>query len=232
MKLLVTMPIFNNPPVTQESVDSVKKDGVDLYFVTNTADILMTSIIEEYPNQINNDNKGCNYAWNEGMKYFLKGDWDWLGLGSSDVVFHKNWYEVLKNINGGKKVYVPNIANSLNELRSLSEPIRVEDYDQQELTGGVAGIFTFMPRKAVEMVYPIPDGFNLWFGDEWIYTVLRRLGWKVVLVKTLFCHHYCSVGVNAVENRDKIIEGERVHWENNAERLINNRIKKVNKSNT
>lgn len=201
---LATMPIYNAPDLTRRSIESL--GSVDKYLVYNT---VMPDIYEKYGGFRFKENKGCNPAWNEGMRYFLKGKWDWLMLGSSDVILHDRWRELFDQIEPVDEVYVPHWTKSEEEMRIIDHELHPL---KTELTGGVMGAFIFLPRKAVEVVYPIPRGLNLWFGDEYIFTKLRNRGFRVMQLDHLFAYHHVSTGISGNPEAEKIIEGDKVIW--------------------
>lgn len=199
MNILASFPIYNIPEVTQAAISSL--EGVDTYFVVNTPELAW--LVATKPHVVNKVNNYCNGGWNQAMRYFLKGQWQYLALGCSDVIMQNNWqHKIPQEV---KQVWVPTYAPNLELMQNWA------GYTQ-ELFGGVAGAFTVLPRAAVELVYPIPRSLKLWFGDEWMYSRLRKHGWKVMQAD--FCaFHYGSLSIYSSSAHNEVIEADKRAWE-------------------
>jgi hypothetical protein len=137
------------------------------------------------------------------MAVLLNNDWDYLALGSSDVIMHKDWEKLIPQRN--QEIWVPTYADSLELLEN-------QRGEEKELKGGVAGAFTVLPREAIKIVYPIPRELKLWFGDQYIYEKLRGLGWKVMQAE-FTAYHYGSLGIFGNPDSNKVIEEDKVAWQ-------------------
>lgn len=206
MKILASVPLYNAPDLARRSVEALKE--ADVFLVANSQDDAILDLTKGYDCFKFATNAGCNPAWNKAMQYFLEGDWDWLALGSSDVILREGWAKILSRASQ-KSVYVPSYLGSLEDMAELAfpgEPISTL------LTGGVMGAFMFLPRKAVKKVFPIPKELILWFGDEYIFTKLRNAGWEVRMLDHLFAYHFESTGISGNTEASKIIEQDKIAW--------------------
>jgi len=198
--ILASFPIYNVPDVTERAIESL--GDVDTFFVVNSPEL--KQLVEHKNYVVNGVNNYCNGAWNQAMAYFLQGDWDYLALGSSDVIMGNNWFNLIPD-KSHKWICVPTYADSLERLGNQRGEFK-------ELKGGVAGAFTVLPREAVEIIYPIPRGMKLWFGDEYMYSKLRSLGWKVMQAE-FTAYHYGSLSIPANLESGNIIEGDKIAWQ-------------------
>lgn len=205
--ILASFPIYSNPEIAKSALESLKPDPVfdipgevDLFIVVNNP--LYRYVVQGIPHVINRGNNYCNGAWNQAMKYFLDGEWDYLAIGSSDVIMGKNWHKMIPK--DDNEIWVPTFAPSLEHLRNWRG-------ERKELKGGVAGAFTVLPRKAVELVYPIPKKLKLWFGDEYMYGKLRENGWKIMQAE-FTAYHYGSLSIQTNPESARIIEEDKIEW--------------------
>lgn len=209
------MPIYNAPDLARRSIESL--EDVDKYLVCNSREEGILELYNRYGGCKPRHNNYCNPSWNRAMKYFLEGKWQWLVLGCSDVILHEGWGKLLELLEPTKEVYVPSWINSLEEMMMIDHDLMPH---KTELKGGVAGAIMFLPREAVEIVYPIPKGLKLWFGDEYIFTKLRNRGYKVMQLDHLFAYHFVSVAISANPDSERIIEGDKGVWAKLDEKVL------------
>ena len=197
--ILASFPIYNEPEITKHAIASL--GDVDKFFVINTPEL--EYLVKGYDYVVNKVNNYCNGGWNQAMRVFLAGDWEYLALGSSDVILSKDWHKKIPNTKN--EVWVPTYSPDLEKMKNWRGTIK-------ELIGGVAGVFTVLPREAVKIVYPIPRELKLWFGDEYMYGKLRATGWHVCQSEfTAF--HYGSLSIFSNPKSNSIIESDKLAWE-------------------
>ncbi len=185
MKILVGVPVFRVPDLVVSCLNSVKGTPADVLVIDNAADADVKAKLLGYNTIVNAVNGFCNGAWNQIMEYALQRDYDAVGLGSSDAMLHHGWYEAITRRleRYGKEVILP----------SIGEPVVNPDFTLAEHpTGGVAGYFSFLPREAVEIVYPIPRNLKHWYGDQYMFEKLRTLGWKIAVLSEVRAYHQQS----------------------------------------
>ena len=64
-----------------------------------------------------------------------------------------------------------------------------------------------------EAVYPIPEGIKLWFGDEYIFTKLIKLGYEMRVYYNLRGVHGNSRSVSENPRSYKTIELDKIAWQ-------------------
>lgn len=150
-------------------------------------------------------NEYCNRAWNQTMKRGLHLGYDLIGLGSSDAVLHPGWYDLVTQRveQFDKEVLVPTVGEPVTNPSHLNV---------EHATGGVAGFFSFLPRAAVELVYPIPATLRHWFGDQYMFTKLRDHRWSVTLMQDLRAFHEQSAVTAATPEASAVIEADKIEW--------------------
>ena len=76
----------------------------------------------------------------------------------------------------------------------------------------IAGAFTFYPRAAAAAAGLIPDSLKFWFGDEYLFTKLRGLGWQTVVLDDLKAYHDQSSSLGYEPELYRIIEEDKLAW--------------------
>jgi hypothetical protein len=209
MRVLVGIPVFRVKDLTRIALNSVVNTPADLLIVDNAADQDIKDLIsQEFSKAItivSTTNEYCNGGWNRAMKYGLENGYDIIGLGSSDVQFHPGWYALLQERAAvySDEVWVPKVGPYISSPNT---------YDVDHPTGGVAGFYTFLPRKAVELVYPIPAEYKHWFGDQYMYEKLRANGWKVTIMNCMTANHQQSAITFATPEAYVQIERDIAAW--------------------
>lgn len=204
--VLVGMLAYKHPNLTAMSVASIGT-AVDRLFIANGASSSVRAVLPAGETIRLHVNIGVNPGWNILMRRFLDGEWDWLVIASNDVIMCDRWADVLHSkMNTPKAVFLPRLVEDMT---------KVNDYcDDDTITvayDSTPGFFFCMPREAVTMVYPIPEQIKIWFGDEWIFTRLRRQGWHTYIANQMVAHH--SWSSNITDNCRQLIEDDKIAWE-------------------
>lgn len=202
MKLIVGVPVFRIPDLVRRCLTSLADSPADILVVDNAADLDVKAVLGEFSGKIqvitNATNTFCNGAWNKIMEYGLLQGYDLIGLGSSDAELLPGWHEALQQRMNcfSDEVWIP----------SLREGADVEYADS------VAGYFSFLPRAAVKLVYPIPAGLKHWFGDQYMFEKLRRSGWKTAVLQSVKARHQQSAVTAATSEAYAVIEQDKLAW--------------------
>jgi GT2 family glycosyltransferase len=220
MRILVAIPCLFNAEATRNAIQSVcNKPNVDLLLIDNGAPADVKHVIHYFRNLFANitfihnpTNVFVNPAWNQAMNHFLqKPEYDYLIIMNSDLVMQKNWSEVCM------KRWEVNPDDMLlpviQESRILPESINVEYTEATEVFEGTPGVFISLTREQAHIVYPIPSEIKIWFGDNWIFSILRGLKTKTLIPKNLLSFHYWSQSVQRVEGISEMIENDKKQWE-------------------
>lgn len=225
MKILVAIPVLYHGHIFDECVQSVlnntilKGVDVDLLIGDNGSPADVKAVIQKYwtnPRMkiiIEPTNIYVNPIWNKFMQFFLANDeYDYLIIMNSDLILQKNWAEVCKNYWEvfPDEILIPKVAQDRNLL------LRDENTSvtpAQEVHAGTAGVFITLNRKQCQMVYPIPEEILVWFGDQWIYEILRTK-YKTVIPENLIAYHFHggSQTVGTTNGISQIIEDDKANW--------------------
>lgn len=211
MKLLVGIPMIYGPSHCKAAIDSViGKPDVDLLLLDNGAEKEVSELIASYDclKIIEPVNTFVNPAWNKMIATFISGGWDYLIIMNSDLVPFGAWDEICRNrwkVNPDE-ILIPR----MDEIpRHFSTAVS----NAKTVTEGTPGVFITINRKQAEMVYPIPEYCKIWFGDQFIFSVLRRVGFETVIPTNLFASHAWSSTVSRVPGISKMIEDDKIQWE-------------------
>ncbi len=217
MKYLVGIPCLYGPEHTIEAIRSVVHvNDTDVLLIDNGAERGVSEAIVKFA--VSNKNVGViknmeniyvNPAWNQIIKHFLKSDADYLMIINSDLILHKDWKNVLdKHFSKYSEVIpIPIISNDISILKNSSI---IEGFE--EVHEGTPGVMIVLNKVQANLIYPIPETIKVWFGDNWIYEGLRKLGYKTVVLKNLFSYHSGSQNVSKVKGISEIIENDKLEW--------------------
>ena len=235
MSYLVGIPCLYGAGHTKEAIESVvNKPNVDVILIDNGAEEAVKEVINSYKSRENvfviefDTNIYVNPAWNQILNFFLVNPkYDYLCIINSDIIMQKQWKEVLdylyKVINSNDVL----IPTQLRDKELLNKDVTIKPSNFQGVFSGTAGVCILLNRKQAKLVYPIPKYIKVWWGDYWIYTILRKLGYNTFVVDNLLAYHCCggSQTMLKVEGISGIIEEDKAQWvlhgEKDIEGIIN-----------
>lgn len=208
IKILVGIPCFRIADQVRRCISALEKTPTDILAIDNNADRDVKDMLVSFGDRVkilsSPTNEYCNGAWNRILKWGLEGDYDIIALGSSDVELHSGWYEfITKRFETHKdEVWLPCIGEPNNK-----------GVDDVEYCDNVAGFFTFIPRPAAELFYPIPHVLKHWYGDVYMFGKIREKRWKVVVLKGMTAWHEWSSVTAANPESYKMIEQDKLEWQ-------------------
>jgi len=219
-EILITIPCLYGVEHTRECIESViHKKNVSLHLVDNGAEIAVKELLNHYKASytnvilIHNEvNIYVNPAWNQGIEYFLREkEFDYLIILNSDMTMYENWDLVLRK---RLEVYPDEISmpTVINDRLFTDLVVDTEVIEGTTVYGGVNGAFILLNRKQAKIVFPIPSDIVVWFGDNYIFELLRGFGYKTLVIPNLICFHYISQNVQKVEGIGEIIEEDKIAW--------------------
>jgi hypothetical protein len=231
-KILVAIPCVTGPDHVFESLNSVvKKENVDVFIIDNGATEEVKEKIRYFsflPNVIvhgNPENVYVNPAWNQAMKFFLDNkEYDYLILMNSDLTMHKDWVDKINYCFNEFPEYsfIPKMSKDKNDLNKGVSLM----HDFTIVHNGTPGVFITLSRKQATWCYPIPEDIKVWFGDNWIYDIIRTFS-KTVIPDGLISYHHWSQTVNAVKGVHEVIEQDKIAWEKIVLPLLHKRIESI-----
>ena len=233
MRILVAIPCLFNAEATRNAIQSVcNKPNVDLLLIDNGSPADVKHVIHYFKNLYANihfianpTNVFVNPVWNQIMYFFLqKPEYDYLIIMNSDLVMQKNWAEVC--IKRWEVNPDDMLLPIIQESQILPESVNIEYAEATEVFEGTPGVFITLNREQAHIVYPIPSEIKIWFGDNFIFDILRGLKTKTVIPKNLLSFHYWSQSVQRVEGISEMIENDKVQWEQVVKHIVKEKLKK------
>lgn len=206
MRVLVGMPAYKLEYSVFRTINSMKTAPVDILVIDNNSAEDVKSVLKGFAGRIqiieNKENRGCNGAWNQIMKYGLEMKYDVIGL-QTDTIMDGDWWTPMKDYlaTHPKEVVITNI-------------IQGERWCMHNHTFHVSGSpMTFYPREAVEQVYPIPAGLKHWFGDTYMFVELRKKGWTMTVVADVRAYHsWSEVAAVSSEELNQIVPADKAEF--------------------
>jgi|ERR1700723_693419 len=214
-RLLTGIPVLYNGETFRKSIESVVNE-CDVLIIDNNSTHDVKLVIDEYdkrPNVFVIRNKENNFvvaAWNQILQFFLKWNYENLIIMNSDLILNQGWSNHLEN-------GVSCVINDGSEKQD------------KEVFSGTPGIYVNLNVEMAKAVYPVPNDIKLWFSDDWIYTIIRELGYKTIVKHKLIGLHYCggSQSIAILPNKSETIEADKVAWAEVVEPLMWERINKL-----
>ena len=208
MKVLVGVSVFAVPDLVKSCLTSLIGTPADVLVIDSKAADDVKDVISRLPVNIivSPENGYCNGGWNDIMRYGLMHNYDVIGLGSSDVELLPGWYDILERRMSQTSCEVCIPRQKSTKYQDFPEEV---EYVQ----GGVAGYFSFLPRKAVELVYPIPHTIKHWFGDQYMFEKLRANGWKIAILNRMLAYHQQSAITAQNPEAYRVIEEDKKAWQ-------------------
>jgi len=206
-RILCGIPCFRLADQVLRCLLSLNCSAVDVLAIDNAADADVKQVLGTFERSgrvgiiHSPTNEYCNGGWNRILEQGINKGYDLIGIGSSDVILGSGWHEVLVSRADAvtDEVWLPRIGEP-------SEGV-------EHVHGSVAGFFTFLPRKAAELVYPIPRGLKMWFGDEWMFSKVRAAGYKVTILNALKAQHEWSSVTASTPEAYEVIEQDKIEWQ-------------------
>lgn len=203
MKILCGIPCLYNGETCLRAFSVVDEENVDLLIIDNGSDTDVKYSIDLVKNAYSNvkvikHNKNIfvNPAWNEILAYFLNnGQYDQLIIMNSDLILSPRWSNFIED---GISCLTTDGSHTANT----------------EAFEGTPGVFIHLNKEMARLVYPIPEEIKIWYGDLWIYSKLRKAGYKTIIKAGLIANHYHggSQSCQKLPEFQEIIEQDKIAW--------------------
>ena len=234
MKLLVCIPVIYSAEVFRECLTQyINIPNVDVFIWQNGAEPDVKKVCDEFRRdhgfkvRYNKVNDYVNPTWNEFIRYFLDSDYDYLCIANSDLTLQNSWATTLKA--RWKKypddILIPKITD---DKTLMYKPVMMCSQETLYPTEGTAGVFITLNKKQAAAVYPIePPQMLVWFGDNFLYGILRSIGYRTVILDNFIAYHHTSTSVQRVEGISAIIENDKDIWNEVGQYAMQDRINKL-----
>jgi hypothetical protein len=214
MKILVGIPVVTGALHCRAAINSVKGNA-DVLIIDNGADEEVKVMLDGYSEderihvETNQKNIYVNPSWNQILEYFLKwGRYDRLIIMNSDLSMGYLWDLVCSaQWNKDEDAILVPVINPKEDIFPAPYLLPAE-----LVTAGTPGVFITLNRKQAKIVHPIPDTLKIWFGDNWIYEILRGVGYKTVIPPNLIATTQWSQTIKRIPEAPQIIEQDKIEW--------------------
>ena len=189
-KLSVIIPVKNNIKLTQDCIDSLRKNTPMLgeIIIIDDHSIDEISSIEGVRHYMNRGT-GIYTAWNYGGEL---AKYPYIAFINNDILFSKDWEKpLIEALN--EDVWVASPWHTAGDLPA-DFPIGVTR--KTNMMGNETGLpfigsCFIMEKKNWDKVQPIDERFKLWSGDNYLYeSVTQDFKKKTVEVKDSYVHHF------------------------------------------
>lgn len=225
----MTAPIMLGVPVFREdramvegAIRSFLDPLVDVVVVDNGASEEAKAGIATFQGSVevirNQVNVYVNPAWNQLADRFLRSEAEILVVANADVLVRPGWAESLLDRLAALGASGTDAMVELwfgRRTSNAQETARPRRHSSEEVVGVPAsrGGFFAMARKAVSLVFPIPLELRIFYGDDWIFGILGRIGYKQVTLADIVVWHKESVSQERLPELNNIIWQDRQAWD-------------------
>lgn len=201
MRTIVGIPVLYNGSTCLKAFKSVIGEA-DLLIVDNNSEKDVKQAIREIWHEHANvkviknaENVYVNPAWQQIINYFLDSKYDQLVIMNSDLILEPGWSSYLVD---GMCCIPTDGSHETDEI----------------VTTGTPGIFITLDKKMAELINPLPENLKIWFGDEFLFTKLRKAGYKTIVRAGLKAVHYQngSQTCKRLPEFQEIIERDKIAW--------------------
>lgn len=204
MSIMIGIPVIYNETCVRICLEHLQNQNAEVFIIDNNSDESIKRIIEPYRKIVNPQNVYVNPAWNQILEEFLKTDHDVLVIMNSDLYLNHNVVKKLSELELDRD----EIIACLNLVDSFSDCERQITH----ASGGIAGVFIPLTKKMAREVYPIPPEIKIWYGDNWIYEKLKKIGYKLTIFNDLQAQHIWSSSVSVLPEAHQVIEQDQLAW--------------------
>ena len=204
MSIMIGIPVIYSLNCVKTCIEHAKDQKAELFIIDNNSDKAIKRIIEPYKKIVNPQNVYVNPAWNQILEEFLQSDHDVVVIMNSDLYLKHDVIQKLSELDLDKDKTIA----CLNLVDKFDDCERKITY----VNDGVAGVFIPLTKKMAKEVYPIPPEIKIWFGDNWIYQRLQKIGYRFTIYSDLQARHIWSSSVGALPEAHQVIEQDKLAW--------------------
>lgn len=202
----VVIPVFNQARYTQSCLDSLRASGVSdsqIVVVNNASTDNTAALLSERPelNVIHNDtNRGCGYAWNQGVRACQA---TWTILLNNDVLVPPGWLEGLLAFveENHFDIVSPAICNGEQDydLEAFARQF-MQKMARVKRLGTASGVCFMVHHPVFDSVGLFDDDPRLGgYEDDEFFRRSRQAGFRLATTGRSFLHHFGSVTQKAIK---------------------------------
>ncbi|MEG8945549.1 glycosyltransferase [Rosettibacter firmus] len=222
--LTVIMPVYNNVDYTKQSVESLLKTTPQLkqlIIIDNNS----TDSTESYLRELELSNKnvkvirnsmniGFPAAVNQGMKI---ADTEFVIVANNDIIFTEHWAEriieiadsdnkigmvgPISNIVSGVQIDINAKYNSIEEMHRYAAEVREKNKGQVLQFPRIAFLCSLIKKEVIDKIGGLDERFSPGNYEDDDFCLRAQLaGYKTVIAKDVFIHHYGSKSFKADGN--------------------------------
>lgn len=227
----IVIPVYNQLEFTRKCIESLVEtiyETIELIIVDNASmdgtKEFLTNLYQEKLNLItvfNEENLGFPKAVNLGIE---KANGKYLIIANNDIIFTNGWLErmievaesemkiglvgPISNEVSGLQKDENALYSSMEEMKEYSERIKAINKNDVQHFPRLAFLCTLIKREVIETIGGLDERFSPGNYEDDDYCLRAQLaGFKAVIAKDVFIHHYGSKSFKA-EGNDKY--GERL----------------------
>jgi GT2 family glycosyltransferase len=202
----IVIPVFNQARYTGLCLDSLRASGVSdsqIVVVDNASTDHTAGLLSERPglNVIRNDrNRGCGYAWNQGVRARPA---PWTLLLNNDVLAPAGWLEGLLGFveEHPFDIVSPALCNGEKDydLEAFAREF-MRKMARVKRAGTASGVCFMVRQRVFDAGGPFDDDPRLGgYEDDEFFRRSRQAGFRLATTGRSFLHHFGSVTQKAIK---------------------------------
>lgn len=217
--IMLGVPVFREDQTMVEgAIRSFLNPLVDVVVVDNGASEEAKAGIATFQKDVevirNHTNVYVNPAWNQLAERFLRSGAEVFVIANADVLVRPGWAESLfaRRELGVNELWFGRRTSTVQEAGTVGRPRQHSSEEIVDVLASRGGFFA-MARKAVSLVFPIPSELRIFYGDDWIFGILGRIGYRQVTLADVVVWHEESVSQNRLPELNSVIWQDRQAWD-------------------
>lgn len=208
-KIDIIMPVHNKLEYTKEAISTLKLHTKQEEYHLIVVNDASTDMTEQYMYQLDNDRQiNCvgvvlpdNVGWvkavNEGMKHVGA---EFVLICNNDIHFTEGWLNAMLEYFKDEKVgAVGPISNYVSGLQHVAHNLPTVNSEETKM---LIGFFIIFRRSVLEQVKVVTEEgsqyyderFGMGGGDDLDISIrIREAGYKLMIARNVFIHHYGSM---------------------------------------
>ena len=211
-------PVFREDrAMVENAIRSFMDPLVDVIIIDNGSTDEAKAGIATFEDHIdvvcNPENIYVNPAWNQIAERFLASQAEVLVVANSDLIAKPGWAETLFSRHRESRAREFWFGRRTGDQREVEVEAPRSHTTRESGAPNTRGGFFALTRAAVQLVFPLPAPPLIWYGDDWIFNILLRVGFRAVTLEDVVVWHAESVSQKRLPDLNSIVGQDRQQWD-------------------
>jgi hypothetical protein len=142
---------------------------------------------------------GTNEAWKYGLNK-VHSDIDLVTVFNDDILINRHFFEILeKSFKKAGELYAMAIPQTVSKIETIYE--YEPKIDVRYIPTKVRAGYAYTLRKSfLDHMIPIPDTLKIFYGDNWIMSMVHRANKRIMLMRNNKIYHHGGSTVSKLKH--------------------------------